>query len=297
MKKHILFATLTVISIFLLTACSPAAQMERPAAAPAATPPPAAQATPPPPAQAPPPAATAPSPAPAAPAPAQDLAPAPETNYFMFPTLTPSRAGDRRLVYTLNMRLQTSEFLPGMRTLLNTVGELEGYLITANVHGYDLRNPSPDRSANFRFRVPTENLAEFIFVIENNYNIWSMNQEMQEVTSAYQHNVWGLEELREHERTLLELLEDAEGNERTAALNSLSDVRRSIREFESAQAGIMSNVIYSTIDIQLFEAIPIYETEQPEQLIVIAFLILFATAIVVIVVLVTKNEKRAPKVT
>jgi len=216
-----------------------------------------------------------------------------DSNYFLFPTLTPSRAGDRRLVYNVTMRLQTTDFLPGMRTLLDTVGEMEGYLISAYVRGYDLRNPTVNRSADFRFRVPTERLAEFIVVVENNYNIWSLQQEMQEVTERYQRTAWGLNDLREEEQYLLELLEEAEGYERTAALDNLAQVRSSIRELEAAQASIMDSVIYSTIDVQLFEAAPNYVSSQfgfsPAFLFTAALLAL--ATIIVIIILVIQRQK------
>ena len=289
MKKQMLLTAFTIFSILLLTACSPAAQMEAPAAAAS---PAAPAATPPPPA--------APAPAAPAPPPPADAVQSPppvavESDYFRFPTLTPSRAGDRRLIYTVNMRLQTSEFLPGMRRLLNTVDELDGYLVSVNMRGYDLHSPTADRWAGFRFRVPTENLSELIFVIENNYNIWSLNKEMLEVTEWYQQIDWDLEYWRERESYLLELVERARGDARDAALDELRNVRGIIRSSEGTQANIMSDVIYSTVDIQLFEAIPLCESEEvmdDNRFELIVTLLIAGTVIIVIVIFVIQRQQK-----
>ena len=180
-----------------------------------------------------------------------------ERDYFNLPILTPENAGDRRLVYTVNMHLQTTEFLPNMRLLLDTVADSGGYLVTANVRGSDLRAPRPTaQNATFRFRVPTEELAHLIFVIENNYNIWSLQQDMQEQTATYQSTDWTINDLREEQADLRALLEEAElsDEERIIVSNRLTDISRRIRELEAGQQNIMQNVIYSTVDIQLSEA-------------------------------------------
>jgi len=210
-----------------------------------------------------------------------------ESDYFSLPILAPDEAGDRRLVYTVALRLQTSEFLPGMRTLLNTVGEMNGYLIYAEVWGDDLRRPQGARSGEFRLRIPTENLAEFIFVVENNYNIWALRQDMWDDTARYQQTAWGIDDLREEESRLQDALERATGDALIEILDRLDTVQRTIRSMEAERTTMMHNVIYSTIDVQLFEAFPPEDSGPrtvPERLIaaILGVAILVVVAIVVI---------------
>jgi len=207
--------------------------------------------------------------------------PAPDTDYFQLPILAPDEAGDRRLVYTVTLQLQTTEFLPGMRLLLNTVAELNGYQVESEVWGYDLRRPGMERSAEFRFRVPTENLAEFIFIVENNFNIWHLRQQMQERTAEYREADWVLEDLREEEAALQEAIETATGGARAELLERLRDVQRAIRSREVGQAEIMTDVIYSTVDIQLFEAIPRAQEEGEWP---VLFITIFALAVVGVII-------------
>ena len=311
MKNRLMFTTIIVTFALLLTACAQAAPESAPMAAPTAAAPqatapaPAAPAPTPPAAAAPPPVAEA---APAAPPPPPVVSqeafrrpsaePDPVSNYFMLPTLTPSDADERRLAYTVSMSLQTTEFATGMSTLNRTVGSLGGYIIRADVRGYDMRDPSATRTADFVFRVPTERLDEFIFVVENNFNIWSLNQQMYEFTDWYHDTNWWIDELREEEAYLEELLETAEGDEREAALRRMTEVRRTLRDLDGTIGTIMSNVIYSTVDILLFEVIPEYEGYEDEQddgfnvwFLATGILVVVAVVVVVVVVIVTQKGK------
>jgi len=298
MKKQFLATVLILTFALSLTACSaPAAPMATPApSAPTApAPPPAAPVAPV--AEAAPPATSAP---PSAvlqePMRRPPTEPVPASNYFMLPTLTPSEAEDRRLSYSVTMQLQTTDFPAGMSALNATVGSLGGYIIRADVRGYDMRNPNATRSADFVFRVPTERLDDLIFVIENNFNIWSLNQEMYELTDWYDDTNWWIYELREEEEYLNRLLETAEGEERAAALHRLTQVRRTLRDLDSVVDSIMSNVIYSTVDIQLFEVMPSYESETNESNIALfaaGGLLVLAVVIVGFVLVAAQKQKNA----
>jgi len=222
-----------------------------------------------------------------------------DSAYFNFPTLTPDEAGDRRLIYNVSMRLQTMDFLPRMQLLLDTVADAGGYLVHANVHGYDLNQNRTAQSAGFIFRVPTEGLGELIRVVQGNFSIISLNQNMQEATAQYQQTEWNLDDLREQEAALLEILENAdeEDDEELIATTEaeLRAVRGAIRELEASQAAITSDVIYSTVEVQLFEVLPPQETLGFGAIMarIGIGVLVFVAIIVVIVLVVKKNAKPA----
>jgi len=220
---------------------------------------------------------------------------APDSDYFSLPILTPSNAGDRRLIYTVSMQLQTTEFLPGMRLLLDTVAQGEGYLVSADVRGSDLRRARTEQSAVFRFRVPTEELATLIFVVENNYNILSLQQGMQEQTTQYRQTGWTLDDLREQESELLEILETAQGEAYAVANERLREVRRSIRELEASQAAIMSDVIYSTVDVQLFEVLLSEDVVSSPINVIHVLIAIFIVAVIILIVVLVKKDGNKPK--
>ena len=220
---------------------------------------------------------------------------APDSDYFSLPILTPSNAGDRRLIYTVSMQLQTTEFLPGMRLLLDTVAQGEGYLVSADVRGSDLRRARTEQSAVFRFRVPTEELATLIFVVENNYNILSLQQGMQEQTTQYRQTGWTLDDLREQESELLEILETAQGEAYAVANERLREVRRSIRELEASQAAIMSDVIYSTVDVQLFEVLLSEDVVSSPVNVIHVLIAIFIVAVIILIIVLVKKDGNKPK--
>ena len=199
--------------------------------------------------------------------------------YLALPMLTPSQAGGRRLVYTVNMSLQTMEFMQGKRMLLNAVAEAGGYIISADVRGYDLSRPLTERNAEFAFRIPTEQLPEFIIFVENNYNIWNLQQRMQDATEQYQRTAWNLDDLREQENLLLDRMETARADELDDLSSALSEIRRTIREREAAQATLMDTVIYSTLSIRLFE---VFEQSQRGIEPVVVFIAVLVLAVIVL---------------
>jgi len=161
------------------------------------------------------------------------------------------------------MQLQTSEFMEGWRLLLNTAAEQGGFHTTAILNGHDIRNERQGmRSAFFVFRIPTENLSEFILTVErNNFNIWHLNQSAVDETQRFERTDNWLEDLLEEEQALLDLLEifmedeEAFADEIITLTAHLSDVRRMINELSVSQAVLMDDVIYSTVAIELFEVI------------------------------------------
>jgi len=199
----------------------------------------------------------------AAPPPAASFFMEDSESYFTLPILEPFARG-RSLVYTVTMDLQTTEFMPGMRRIFNTAGEMGGYITFAEVHGHDLRWPNSERHGNFMFRIPSERLDDFIVVMENNFNIWWYRQTTEDETERHQETISQTENLREQESRLLQELADAEDLEtRIEIENMLSQVRNALREFEAAQARIVDAVIYSTVHIRLYEVL-LQEDYEPE---------------------------------
>ena len=180
------------------------------------------------------------------------------------PILTPSQAGDRMFVYTMHYSLQTTEFMPGVRTLLNMVADHRGYTLRASITGHDLRHTNVERSASFVFRVPSESIPRFIEEMEVRFNLLHWDLSAVEETRTYQENISGIADARDREARLLEELE----NVTNAAIrrnleNDLRNAQNEIRQRESAIAAIESNVIYSNVTVWLAEVI--FEEEEPEE--------------------------------
>ena len=304
MKKRLPFLALAIFLALALAACGadapPAPAMPAPAMPADAAPPPAAEEAAAEPAAPPPPMAEMPAEA------EEDMIFASEpaipdygdTEYLQIPILTPEDAGDRRLIYSVSMELQTTEFMSGVNVVYTTIGESGGYMIHSHVQGRDLRNPGEEGIATFSFRVPTVRLSEFILTMEANFNILDLQQFMWEVTDTYRETAWTLEDLQDEEARLEAALENATGAAREDLLNRLNSTRHTIRVLQAAQAGIMDDVVFSFVDIQLFEVI-IEEEQEPEptplfntfEIILLVFLGLVLLLVIAIVVIFASKKR------
>ena len=214
---------------------------------------------------------SAPVPAPA-PAPVPDSSGASgqpslsDESAIALPILTPSDSRGRRIVYTVEMQLQTTEFMAGIRKLVTTVGEMNGFIVNAYVQGHDLRTPEFERSASYTFRLHTDRLAEFIVIMEDSYNLLHFWQASDDVTMRHEHGAMTLDDLREQEARIIIELDDPDlrASDKRNLERTLADVRSSIRNFETQQATMDDDVLYSTIQVHLFEVIFVDEIEEDE---------------------------------
>ncbi|MCL2392209.1 MAG: DUF4349 domain-containing protein [Oscillospiraceae bacterium] len=183
------------------------------------------------------------------------------------PLLTPSASRGRRIVYTVNMNVQTTEFFAGRRLVVNTLTDMDGFVERVHVLGRDMRFPQHERSAQFTIRIHADRLSEFLVVIQDNFNEVEFLQESDDVTVTYEHSESTLDDLRAQERRLFGDLENAEltAPERRTLERMLTDVQVSIRTHERRLSTFDDLVLYSTVNIHLFEVI--FPEEIPEEII------------------------------
>jgi len=183
------------------------------------------------------------------------------------PILTPSDSEGRRLVYTVDMLLQTTEFMQGVRLLYNTISDLNGFIMHEQVHGRDLRHPEDERRASYTFRLYTDNLPEFIVIIEDNFNLMHRQLDASDITAIYEQTGFTLNDLREHERLLQDELDDSEleGSERQDVESALSEVQAFIRSLEAQQSVMDDDIRFSFINVLLLEVVFIEDAPEEEE--------------------------------
>jgi len=154
-----------------------------------------------------------------------------------------------------------------MRKLLDTVSNMGGYITSANVEGHDMRYPEVERRADYEFRIPSERLSDFLVVLEDNYNLWSLRQVTEDSTTRYDSAGLRLEDLLDQESRLLDTLsKEEDSSERLSLERKLSEVQRMITDLYTLQVSVDDAVILSTVNIQLFEVIfqpEVIEVEEP----------------------------------
>ncbi|MCL2610880.1 MAG: DUF4349 domain-containing protein [Defluviitaleaceae bacterium] len=170
----------------------------------------------------------------------------------------------RMLVYTVDTTLQTTGFMHGMRLLLNEVNSSGGFVEYANIRGSDMRFPATERNANFTFRIPSENLTDFLVLIEDNFNILRFNQTSRNITFRYHRMNLELDNLLERQERLIEELENEENSSRRAQIErNLTEVGRAITDNVVSYNILEDEFLYSTIHVNLQEVF-IREPEEPK---------------------------------
>jgi len=178
------------------------------------------------------------------------------------PILLPSESG-RQLAYTVDFNLQTTELMSGMRLLLDEVAGMGGYSEIVIVNGRCLRQPYLERNAYFVFRIPNEQLSDFLVFIEDNYNLVRLDKRLMDFTFAYERNVDNLEALREQEQRILDELDSDESDNDDIKQDNLADIRSQIRDLEESNIEIQRDVDYSDVTLRLSEVIT--PEEEPEE--------------------------------
>jgi len=218
--------------------------------------------------------------------------------------LSPTTTG-RQLIYTTDMNLQTTDFMPTVRLLLDTVASFDGYSEWVLINGRCLSRPDITRSANFTLRIPTDNLERFIYFIENNYNVIRLEKRMVDHSNVYQNDNFELEILRAQEQELVD---------NDASQAELNNIRRQIRDLERTTNNLQNRVAYSTVTVNLSEFIEIIEPDPANfgeravvilsnsfQVVIIIFLALLPWAIPgglitgLIIFLTNRSEKKRQK--
>jgi hypothetical protein len=259
MKRFITVLACLLIALMFLASCAPPDTALDSAPAPATAPPPS-------PAPSPPPSPALPDAAESAdaeifePAPLEDVA-------GLLPILTPSQMGGRMLSYNVNLNLQTTDFVPGLRLLLDTVGRLGGHLEFEHIRGSDMRNPPRERSADYSFRVPSEHLNEFLVVVENNYNILERQIVPRDETATYRRADTRLDDLRAQEQRLITDLgrADLAAEDRLEIERELTRVQTQIADLSAQQFTIEFDVRYSFVWVTLHEVILVEDVEEEEK--------------------------------
>lgn len=178
--------------------------------------------------------------------------------------LGPGNAAGIELSYTVDLHLQSTEFMAGIRTLNTTVGDMQGYTVRASIEGRDLLRTEYPRTASYTFQIPSANLSLFLVAMEDNYNLLQMEQSAEDITTRHQQTDNRLEQLQEQEQRLIEAVAATKDPKEKSNLEyQLMDVQSQISALKSSSDQMSRQVRYSTVNVTLSEVIVPVETPEP----------------------------------
>lgn len=162
----------------------------------------------------------------------------------------------RKLIRTVSMSLETTQFDTLMDSITKKVTELGGYIENSNISGSSIRygNDRNQRSAQITARIPADQLPAFITEVEENGNVTGKQEAVEDVTLSYADVESRKKTLEVEQERLWELLEKADTTEAIITLESrLSEIRYQLESYESQLRLMANQVSYSTVNLYVDE--------------------------------------------
>ena len=181
--------------------------------------------------------------------------------------VTADPRADRKLITTMDLSAETENFDDLMGNLEKQIAELGGYIESSNqwngstdIYGKRLDN----RSVYLVIRIPAEKLNSFLKMMEENSNIISKYQSVEDVTLAYVDLESHKKALLAEQERLLELMEMVETVEDLITVeDKLANVRYQLESMESQLRTYDNKINYSTVNLDLQEVKRLTPTEEP----------------------------------
>lgn len=164
---------------------------------------------------------------------------------------TSAAKAEQKLIYTIHMNLETTEYDALLTSIRAKVDELGGYIQSSEVIGTEERN---NRSISMTIRISAEKRNELTETVKTEASVTYSSETAQDVTLEYVDTQARITSLRTEQKTLLGLLEKAEDiNTVLAIQNQLTEVRYQLESYESQLKMLDNKVNYSTFYLSIDE--------------------------------------------
>ncbi len=161
-------------------------------------------------------------------------------------------SSERKLIKTVNMSAETTEFDKFTAGVKSEVEQIGGYVENSEMSS--TANEYSDRWASFTLRIPSDKLDEFVRQVGEDANVTYSSESTEDVTLSYVDMESHLKALRTEQETLLSMLEKVESLEDILKIQSqLTEVRYQIESYESQLRTYDNLVDYSTVYLNVSE--------------------------------------------
>lgn len=162
---------------------------------------------------------------------------------------------NRKLIKTVTLDLETMDFDNLLPNISQRVNELGGYIEYSDTYnGSAYYGTTSNRNATITVRIPVDSLDDFINQVEEQSNITSKSESVEDVTLQYVDLQSHKESLETEQKRLLEIMKTAETVEDIITIESrLSEVRYQLESMESQLRTYDNQIDYSTVTIYVSE--------------------------------------------
>ncbi len=180
--------------------------------------------------------------------------------------VTEASTGSRKLIRDMSLDVETRDFDGFLVKLEEQVKDFGGYVENSSIYnGSTYGSKKPLKNANYTVRIPWEKLESFVEMIQGEGNVTNKSLSVKDVTLTYVDLESHRNALREEEKQLLALMEQANTIEELISIrNSLTDVRYQLESMESQLRTYDNLVTYSTVTISVSE-VEVLTPVEPKQ--------------------------------
>ena len=169
---------------------------------------------------------------------------------------------ERKLIKTVNLSLETTDYDKTILTIKDGVSKFNGYIEQSEARG----NKSGSRYANLTVRIPQENLDAFLFDAEGSGSVTYKNENVNDITLQYADTKDHIKTLEIEQERLWVLLEKADTIETIIALEErLSEIRYELESYNTRLKGYDNKVSYSTVYINIDE-VKVYTPQEKDNM-------------------------------
>lgn len=167
---------------------------------------------------------------------------------------------NRKLIKTYHLSVETIEFSTLVDAVRTNVEALGGYIENSEIYTESYQNV---QRGDFTIRVPKDKAQHFLSVVEDNSNLTSISENVEDVTLSYVDLESHKKALLTEQDRLLELIEQAETIEDLIYIEErLSQVRYEIGSMESQLRTYDNKIDYTTIYLYVKEVKRVTEPEE-----------------------------------
>ena len=160
---------------------------------------------------------------------------------------------DRKIITTVNTRVETEEYDALIEGLKAAVNAEEGYFVFSSYSGNGAEEKTA-RYASFEIRIPAERLASFTGKVGELGTVLSYNERANDITLAYVDIESRITVLEAEEASLLAMLAKAQTVQESLEVKKyLSDVQSELASLRAQKKTFDTLVAYSTVHLSVQE--------------------------------------------
>ena len=161
---------------------------------------------------------------------------------------------NQKLIRKVYLDVETKEFERFITTITSKINLLGGYIESSSTDGDSINNTKISRYSSIIARIPSQQLNQFIGIVEKDGTVTSKEETTKNVTLEYVDIESHKKALMIEQDRLFEILKKADNLDDIIKLESrLSDIRYQLQEYESTLRYYDNLVDYSTVNLSIHE--------------------------------------------